>query len=141
MIIAAKGLHFPALPVNGDLPLQRLFWGESLVLKVCLETCRLSLEVVPINKHKQIAPIAKENTAQEHPAAEPPIPVEGSEERRNNICKAARGIHATAAAERSHQLGLAQSGSVSTVSGNNGFSIRKKDGSDHADSLRNDLLS
>jgi hypothetical protein len=70
-------------------------------------------------------PFAKENTAQEHPSAEPPIPVEGSEERRNNICKAARGIHATAAAERSHQLGLAQSGSVSTVSGNNGFSIRK----------------
>ena len=139
MIIAAKGLHFPALPVNGDLPLQRLFWGESLVLKVCLETCRLSLEVVPINKHKQIAPIAKENTAQEHPAAEPPIPVEGSEERRNNICKAARGIHATAAAERSHQLGLAQSGSVSTVSGNNGFSIRKA--KNHADSLRNDRLS
>lgn len=139
MIIAAKGLHFPALPVNGDLPLQRLFWGESLVLKVCLETCRLSLEVVPINKHKQIASIAKENTAQEHPAAEPPIPVEGSEERRNNICKAARGIHATAAAERSHQLGLAQSGSVSTVSGNNGFSIRKA--KNHADSLRNDRLS
>lgn len=99
MIIAAKGLHFPALPVNGDLPLQRLFWGESLVLNVCLEICRLSLEVVPINKHKQIASIAKENTAQEHPSAEPPIPVEGSEERRNNICKAARGIHATAAAE------------------------------------------
>lgn len=139
MIIAAKGLHFPALPVNGDLPLQRLFWGESLVLKVCLETCRLSLEVVPINKHKQIASIAKENTAQEHPAAEPPIPVEGSEERRNNICKAARGIHATAAAERSHRLGLAQSGSVSTVSGNNGFSIRKA--KNHADSLRNDRLS
>ena len=39
-------LHFPALPVHGDLHLQRLFWDEYLVLNVYLETCRLPVAVV-----------------------------------------------------------------------------------------------